>query len=42
MLGWRVVRIDDSLKRAFLDARDRIALILEHPEEPPQSPDQCL
>jgi CRISPR-associated protein Csa1 len=41
MLGWRVVRIDDSLRRAFLDARDRIALILEHPEEPPQPPDQC-
>jgi CRISPR-associated protein Csa1 len=25
MLGWRVARIDDSLRRAFLDARDRCA-----------------
>jgi CRISPR-associated protein Csa1 len=41
MLSWRVVRIDDSLRRAFLDTRDRVAMILEHPEEPPQPPDQC-
>jgi CRISPR-associated protein Csa1 len=41
MLSWRVVRIDDSLRRAFLDARDRVAMILEHLEEPPQPLDQC-
>jgi hypothetical protein len=35
MLSWRVVRIDDSLRRAFLDARDRVVMILEHLEELP-------
>jgi CRISPR-associated protein Csa1 len=41
LLNWRIVRIDDSLRRAFLDVRDRVALVLEHPDEPPELPDSC-
>ena len=40
-LNWKVIRIDDSLRRVFLETRDRVAMILEHPEEPPQPADQC-
>ena len=40
VLSWRIVRIDDNLRRAFLEARDRVAMILEHGEEPP-IPDNC-
>ena len=42
MLNWRIVRLDDSLRRAFLEARDRVAMILEHPDEPPPISQQCL
>jgi CRISPR-associated protein Csa1 len=41
LLSWRVIRVDDSLRRAFLETRDRVAMMLEHPDEPPQPPEQC-
>ena len=42
LLSWRIIRVDDSLRRAFLDARDRVAMVLEHPDDPPPPPDQCI
>ena len=33
-LTWRVVKIDDALRRAFLDARDYVAGIIEHGDDP--------
>jgi len=38
-LTWRVARIDDTLRRAVLDARDNVARIIETSEDPglPQS-----
>ena len=33
-LNWRVVKIDDALRRAFLDARDYVAGIIEHGDDP--------
>jgi len=41
LLNWRIVRVDDSLRRAFLEARDRVAMVLEHPDDPPQPADSC-
>jgi len=41
---WRVVRVDDSLRRRFLDARDEVARILEYgddPGTPPSCPSMC-
>ena len=38
-LSWRIIRIDDVLRRSFLEARDRVAMIIEHGEEP--STDGC-
>ncbi|BDR92495.1 type I-A CRISPR-associated protein Cas4/Csa1 [Vulcanisaeta souniana JCM 11219] len=31
---WRVVKIDDTLRRAFLDMRDDVARIIEHGDDP--------
>ncbi|ADN51074.1 type I-A CRISPR-associated protein Cas4/Csa1 [Vulcanisaeta distributa] len=33
-LTWRVVKIDDTLRRAFLDMRDNVARIIEHGDDP--------
>lgn len=33
-LNWRIIRIDDTLRRTFLETRDRVAMIIEHGEEP--------
>ncbi|MET1101043.1 MAG: type I-A CRISPR-associated protein Cas4/Csa1, partial [Pyrodictiaceae archaeon] len=41
---WRVVRIDDTLRRRFLEARDEVARILDYEEDPgkpPQCPSTC-
>jgi len=38
---WRVVRIDDSLRRRFIEARDDVARIIEYGEDPGK-PSQCL
>lgn len=39
-LLWRVVRISDSLRRKFLEARDEVARILEYGEDPGK-PSHC-
>jgi len=39
-LQWRVVRIDDSLRRRFLEARDEVARMVEYGEDPGRAP-QC-
>lgn len=41
VLSWRVIRVDDSLRRLFLETRDRVAMMLEHGEEPKPS-GQCV
>lgn len=33
-LTWRVVKVDDALRRAFLDMRDNVARIIEHGDDP--------
>ena len=38
--SWRVVRIDDTLRRRFIDLRDTVARILENSEEP-EIADSC-
>lgn len=35
VLSWRIIRIDDSLRRSFLETRDKVAMIIEHSIEPP-------
>ena len=37
---WRVVRIDDSLRRRFLEVRDEVARILDYGEDP-ERPSSC-
>ncbi len=39
-IEWKPVVIDDGLRRRFLDARDRLAAVIESGEEPPP-PDEC-
>ncbi|MDK6029401.1 type I-A CRISPR-associated protein Cas4/Csa1 [Ignisphaera sp. 4213-co] len=41
MLTWRIIRVDDSLRRTFLEMRDKVAMILEHPDEPPPVSSNC-
>jgi len=33
-INWKVVNVDDSLRRKFLDVRDRVARMIEYSEDP--------
>lgn len=39
-VSWRIVRIDDPLRRRFLEFRDEVARMLEYNEEP-EKPSSC-